>query len=565
VVLGERYASESLVRVGVTPVPGPVTPTARLCAFQRTGAQVEAITPPDAPGPEADAGERDVDYGTVPIPALAVPDRPDDGGFDAPVRGRLYFPADAKGKPAPTSGRRPIVVIAHGYWGHPVEDLESLTGYAWLARHLARWDMLVLSIDLSEVNRQTNASPGSGTGAAQQWSRAAVILAALDGLLADPDLRDQADGSRVGLVGHSMGGEGVFAAKTLATMTGRSFDIRGVVSLAPTNYRRDLSLEDCHYLQLHGSYDYLIGSATGPAPDFGGFRLYDRAWRHRTHAWIDGARHQGWNTFWWGTPNGEGSQPLSPGVLGPPGQGQIGRALINAFFQDVLFFRADYRGYLEGLVKARALAPYVVHVQHHGPRADVVDDMGDPDRALSLVGETPVDKTLNRAGGSVTASGGGPDAWDDLEQFTIPTCTQGTLASDVAWHDRDFVYRTELPAGLAAPPTAELSLRIAVRLDFDNAGHPVETWNPIGLDLDLLVQLESPGGSATVRLGAAAAVPYPLPGVSTLSVPRTIRLPLDAFTAVDPAFDPGAISAVSLRPAGGVTGRMLIDDVEVAP
>jgi dienelactone hydrolase len=565
VVLGERYTAESLTRVGVTPVAGPVTPTVRLCALQRTGARVEAITPPDAPGPEIGAGERDVDYGTVSIPTQAVPDRPDDGGFDAPVRGRLYFPADANGKPAPASGRRPLVVIAHGYWGDPVEDLESLTGYAWLARHLARWGMLVLSIDLSEVNRQTSASPGSGTGAAQQWSRATVILAAIDGVLADRELRDQVDGSRVGLVGHSMGGEGVFAAQTLATLTGRSFVIRGVVSLAPTNYRRDLSLENCHYLQLHGSVDYLISGATGPAPDFGGFRLYDRAWRHRTHAWIDGARHQGWNTFWFATPNGEGAFPTGSGVLGPPEQGQIGRTLVNAFFQDVLFSRAGYRGYLEGLVKARGLAPYVVHVQHQGPGAQVVDDMGDPDQALGLAGEAPVDKTINRAGGPVAATGGGPDAWEDVEQFTIATCAQGTRASDVAWHDRDFVYRTELPGGLAASATGELSLRIGVHVELDVMGHPIETWNSMGLDLDLLVELESAGGSATVRVGAAAAVPYPLPGTKTLSVPRTIRLPLDAFTAVDPSFDPGAIRAVVLRPAGGITGRMLIDDVEVAP
>jgi hypothetical protein len=46
--------------------------------------------------------------------------------------------------------------------------------------------------------------------------------------------------------------------------------------------------------------------------------------------------------------------------------------------------------------------------------------------------------------------------------------------------------------------------------------------------VDVPVALESATGSATVRLGASSPVPYPVPG----NAPRTVRLPLDAFTAV---------------------------------
>jgi hypothetical protein len=191
---------------------------------------------------------------------------------------------------------------------------------------------------------------------------------------------------------------------------------------------------------------------------------------------------------------GEGSRPAIDGSLVPDDQAVIGRALVNAFFQDALFSRTGYRGYLEGLVRARALQPYTVHIQHHGSTATVVDDMGDADGALGLAAEAPIDKTKNRHSGTVAAARTvGVDVWDDVQQSTIDYCSQATWASDLAWSDRDITYRSELP-GLASSPTDELVLRIAVRFDPDAGGAPDETWNLAGLDVDLLVELESPTG-----------------------------------------------------------------------
>jgi hypothetical protein len=45
---------------------------------------------------------------------------------------------------------------------------------------------------------------------------------------------------------------------------------------------------------------------------------------------------------------------------------------------------------------------------------------------------------------------------------------------------------------------------------------------------------------ASVRLGSAAIVPYPASSAHPLSVLGTVRIPLDAFTAVNPALDTGA-------------------------
>jgi hypothetical protein len=553
-LLGERQAAESLVRVGVSPVPDrDVHAVARLCDLQRVGDAVTPITAPGAVGPEDGVGERDVDYGSIAVPPHSVPGGPDDGGFDAPVRGRLYFPADVNGKLPSSVRNRPLVVVAHGYWNSDLED-QSHLGYAWLAQHLARWGMFVLSIDLAEVNFATGTPP---SGASQQWSRGEVMLAAASAAISDPELEGRISSDRIGLVGHSMSGEGVLAGSVLSTSHSPALRVRGVVSLAPTNWRPDLHLTECHYLQLHGSLDYLL---SGPVEHFNGFRLFDRAWRHRTHAWVDGARHQGWNPNWWNSPwgGGEGSWPPVPGSLGPDEQAVIGRAYINAFFQDVLRARPAYRGYLQGLVQPRGLAAFTIAVQHHPVTAEVLDDMGDAEPALGLPQEAPLDKTVNRRQGAVQTSGTGIDAWDDVEQGTLPDSAHSTRATDLAWHERDLAYRSNT-APLAATPTDHLALRVAVRND------PAESWNLAGLDLDLLVEVQTATGTATVRAGAAQTVPYPYPGTSVLSVPVTVRLPLDAFTPLAAGFDPATVTAVTVRPAGGTKGRILIEDMEVAP
>jgi hypothetical protein len=155
-LLGERFAGESLTRVETLPVPGPVHATVRLCNQVQTSDRVIPITSPGAIGPEAGVGEVDVDYGTFVIPNHPIPGTMHvDGGFSHPIRGRLYYPADANGKLIDSIRNRPLVVVAHGYWDWDEEDKSHL-GYAYLARHLARWGAFVLSIDLAGVNQQTS-------------------------------------------------------------------------------------------------------------------------------------------------------------------------------------------------------------------------------------------------------------------------------------------------------------------------------------------------------------------------------------------------------------------------
>ena len=546
--VGHLPAGEPIVAVPVERVAGTVEATVRLGDEERRSAAVRPVFYPGVPGPFSGVSELQVTYGEHQVPRLPNDDGPD-GGYPVGLRGLVHLPTS----PDAAATRRPLVLIAHGFWG----DDRSYEGYRWLGEHLAKWGFVVCSIDLHQVDLQT------AQESTQQWARGDVLLAMLEALSDDARLGGRIDRARVGLVGHSMSGEGVVAAQVLNLRRRRTFGIRGIAGLAPTNWEPEIASSHAAYLQLHGSLDYLLTNpdgVTGERPSFGGFRLYDRAWRHRTLGYIEGAGHDEWNSVWVeqvSHPHPEGHQ--RPVALTPERQQQIGRELLTPFFLDTLLDQHAYRGYLAGPVRLRDPAGSLTLLQHQSPSVVVVDDFGDGDEQLRLDPQPP-DKTVNRREEPVEAAGDGLELWEDREHVELARSVHDTRSADLAWDGRGVSYSS----GLDAPPVVAdgaLTLRLAQHYD-ENGGDPDERWNPAGRDLDLLVELDDGAHRSTVRLGSVRAVTHPLPGVEVYSVFQTVRLPLDAFAAARPALDVGALEAVRLRFVLRDTGRLLIDDIE---
>ena len=105
-------------------------------------------------------------------------------------------------------------------------------------------------------------------------------------------------------------------------------------------------------------------------------------------------------------------------------------------------------------------------------------------------------------------------------------------------------------------PTDVISLRIAQF--YEDAA-----LNPVGQPTDLFVTVSDGVGEASVRLGAVAQVGYPFTGARVLSVLQTVRLPFDAFEAVNPGLNLANIQSLRLRFAGRASGNILADDLEV--
>jgi len=306
-------------------------------------------------------------------------------------------------------------------------------------------------------------------------------------------------------------------------------------------------------MQIQGSMDFRIPDMLGPdsVANQNGFRIYDRAWRPKTHFFVYGLRHNPFNRVW--VVNGDTFETgLENIALPPQDHERITKCLVNAFFQNAFLGQAAYGGYMEGTTFPESLAPYHIHTQYSTLSRFVLDNFGDSDEQVPLpLG--PLDKTRNRQQQSVTANGSGLIRWDIVEHTNIARSPHNTKGLQLSWGSPDVVYQSNT-GGSSQSVTGVVAFRVA-------QFYPDAALNPDATPLDLFVALSDGSNEATVRLGAVAQVPFP--DRSGICPMRTVRLPLDAFVAANPALDVTQIQSVALRLIGRDTGNILADDFEL--
>jgi len=325
-----------------------------------------------------------------------------------------------------------------------------------------------------------------------------------------------------------------------------------VVSIAPTQYRTEVALRQTRYLQLFGSMDLLAQSL--PSSDqFNGFKIYDRAWRPKTHAWIYGARHNPFNRVW--VADGDTFESGIADIALPPADHErIARCLINAFFQDALRGESAYAGYMEGTILPPSLRDLPIHLQHSREPRTVVDNFGDLDEQEPLAAEA-LDRTSNSLGQGADASGAGLGIWEDVDHTALARSPHETKGVELSWSEPDVTYTSDT-GGLPVDIADVVALRVGQL--YEDA-----TLNAVDVVADLFVTLDDGADQATVRAGAVAPIPYPDTRANPLCPMRTIRIPADAFQAANPALSLGSIDRVTVRLAARPTGHILIDDLEI--
>jgi hypothetical protein len=172
------------------------------------------------------------------------------------IRGQLYMPDWSKRtKPSP------LIVLVHGNHGSCDSGQNSAgltcaqfkhneSGYAYLAENLATWGYTTFSLSQDQLMMRQDGNKGKG-----MHNRRMLIAATLDaitaaagkaGLPADEHttvgtaLAGRLDLSRIGMMGHSRGGDAVtnFIDYNRIRTDGPRYPISGVISLAPTDYER---------------------------------------------------------------------------------------------------------------------------------------------------------------------------------------------------------------------------------------------------------------------------------------------------------------------------------------
>jgi dienelactone hydrolase len=308
------------------------------------------------------------------------------------LRGSLYYPADR-------AKDSPVIVLVHGNHGscdsgsapNCTAFKRNDRGYAYLGNNLATWGYTVLSLDQDQLIFYQDSQMGKG-----MHQRRRMIAAALDALYAanQAPLADDAntdlggrlvgklDFSRIGLMGHSRGGDAVTSFidyNRTRPAPGRRYDLRGVISLAPVDYERRAP-----YGVPYMTY---VGYCDGDVSNLQGARFFERSQYiqpgdpyPRIQAMLLGANHNWFNTVWFADgddatgsdaacatsqPNNirlsGGGYDLTTRGSGDPAlmgdQEKAGLAVMSAFFRRYVGGDVAFDPYMTGEVSADGVTP----------------------------------------------------------------------------------------------------------------------------------------------------------------------------------------------------------------
>lgn len=489
------------------------------------------------------------------------------GSFPVTLRALVRYPAQTSGVDRPIAtvlARYPLVIIAHG--NHGVEDaagnrVESFRGLEYLARHLASYGYIAVSIDLNDMNIPIDRDPAI----VQRGLTILEHIAQWDTLFnaSDPIFAGHVDLDQVALVGHSRGGEAVVSAHRSNVDDARGFAIRAVVSIAPTDFL-GITLPPVPYLVVYGSED---GDVSIGWP----FRLYDRASALKAMVFVYGAIHNRFSTDpdWLALIDSTDARRLSEAnhldLARGYGLGFLDMVMRNVGDHAQLFKRNGRPSTIPAAVE--------LHHQVQDPTRLTVDnfDQGALNRAIPLPPQLATRAGTNSLGGAVTVAGlavptGLANARTEasLQHRDIAPFWHDTVGGMVAWDAAGGTYTTAV-GDRNVSAFAVLSFRVAQRFDSARNPNPAGATTP-GAPQDCTVALVDSGGEvASVRAGTIALIPFPYKRTTaalTKSALKTIRIPLSAFTNANSSLSLTSVRSVRFELGPAARGELAIDDIE---
>ncbi|MCK9593113.1 MAG: hypothetical protein M0Q91_13995 [Methanoregula sp.] len=522
---------------------------------------------PSMPGSFA-VGQTSFDGGAVDIDAIGVwsPYGPDplgatpSGTLSLPRIAEVRYPADVNGVDVPVSlaeTNYPVVVVMHGM--HTTAD-PSYLGYNYLLDHLASHGFIAVSIDCNVINAIVG----------MQDTRGHAILKHLE-LLQDKNtvpglFQNKIDMSRIGIMGHSRGGDGVVQAEIFNQSLGAGWNIKAIVALAPTDFSgtslTPLNLATSKFLCIYGSNDGDVWGGSNPSTAYTGtgFRFYDRATIEKAMVFIYGATHNRFNTQWGTEWKVDAS---SPKVLSEDQHHFLLNGYMTAFMQAHLQDRTEQLDYFNGELRIPQVASVDVHTQYRPSSQCLTLDNFESVPALNQ----------NSLGGIVTYTNLDGQPQEDPLGVIDPNSPHQTRGIRIKWNVSSATYQSEIP-----PVGSErnisgfnfMSLRISQKV-----GSPA---NPVDQLQDLSVRLTTANGgnSRAVRVGYFGTIPFPYKpeyitskdsdeGPNTKAALKTIRIPLHAWTIkalTAPIVDLTNIESIAFEFNSKPMGEVEIDDIE---
>lgn len=578
-----RTVAAALVVASIASVLALGAPVAGARPSSPSRATEVPLIDPGVPG-DAPIDELTYDFGDQAFAPVGFPARVE-------LRAKVYAPQAI-------DGRAPLVIVQHGrhgvcattsdeFFGWPcpasIPEIPSYAGYDALGRNLASHGAIVVSIGANGINANDGFLADGGASA-----RAQLILehlrrwrgwdAAADGSPFGDRFVGHVDLGRVGLVGHSRGGEGVAAAVQLNQRIGAPFGIRAAVLLAPVDFDR----------RIVGGVELavILPYCDGDVSDLQGASYYDDG-RYaspgdptsKSTYLLYGANHNYFNTVWTtgpgsfddaglvgvidGQPSAAIDNPCEPGGaarLAAADQEQAGATLMAGFLRRHLAPEPGLTRFVTGAAPFPAsVGPARWAVAYHAAaRLDVATWSSVADARSNALEQVPwvvgpVTGAICNAG---LPSGFGPPSPQGTVTQPCPSseglaATNDTGVLDVGWtHQGTFVRQPLDPAGTDVTAYDGLRFRAAVVQDSRNAARARQ---------DLTIVLEDVHGARASVLASTGtnALGRLNRGLVLHALLNGVRVPLSAFGGIDLA----RVRAVELRFDRTGAGRLTLADL----
>nr|WKN35214.1 hypothetical protein K4G66_22815 [Tunicatimonas sp. TK19036] len=289
------------------------------------------------------------------------------GVKEFPLNGRAYMPEG--------EGAFPLVLVVHG--NHSMIDYSD-DGYGYLGELLASRGFITVSVDENFINSHWSGDFRGREMPVRGW----LLLKHLEqwqtwNISADHPLAGKVDMENIMLMGHSRGGEAVSIAAAFDKLPyypddaqetfNFNFNIKGVVAIAPTDYRyhRQITLKDVNFLSLQGSYD-------ADESSFWGMRAYRRLSfadsndGFKAGVYFHQANHGQFNSTWgradFGGPMSWllNTQPMMSGEE----QREAAKVFISAFAEATLHNNREYLPLFKNSTRGRNWLPAQYYLTH---------------------------------------------------------------------------------------------------------------------------------------------------------------------------------------------------------
>jgi hypothetical protein len=288
------------------------------------------------------------------------------------THGSVYYPAEMDGQNQPFRKRLaklgpvPVVVMAHG--NHD-PSVPSYKGYDYFQQALAKMGMIAVSVDCNALN-------GNGSGVQNIVDRADLIISNIAFLqTVNADLTSVLNGTmdftRLGLMGHSRGGDAVVTVPSVIGLAGVT--IQSVIALAPTNFRYWAGMST---IQPNGyAFMTILPAGDGDVTDNNGAQFYDQALSVpiKSQLYVFFTCHNFYNRQW---ANDDSLAYPQPPVVARVEHERVLAVYGCAFFRTTLLGQ-NMEGYLSGDALPSGAMTQIVHRAFEREKAMTVDNFDD--------------------------------------------------------------------------------------------------------------------------------------------------------------------------------------------